>query len=160
MQSARTDFYAYVGGNPVSYVDPRGENPAAALPWASGGAEAGFAASPVGWAALAGIGGYALGSIVYDQYGNQISEWIWNLTHPDDPTSGSVYSNGLPPGYWPGPAGAAEWGHRNGVGAREAKNRFHRGVKQNCSGSKPTHVFGVNHATGDVVDRPVTWSTT
>ena len=37
------------------------------------------------------------------------------------------------------------------VGVREAKNRFHRGVKQNCPGSKPTDVFGVNPETGDVV---------
>jgi hypothetical protein len=58
---------------------------------------------------------------------------------------------GLPPGYWPADTGAAEWGRRTGVGAREGKGRFH-GIKQGCPGSKATDVFGVDPKTGDVVD--------
>jgi hypothetical protein len=39
------------------------------------------------------------------------------------------------------------------VPVREAKDRFHKGVKNNCPGAKPTDVFGVNPDTGDVVDQ-------
>ena len=56
------------------------------------------------------------------------------------------------PGYWPGPAGAAEWGRRNGVGAREGKTRFHKGVKQADPYSGPLDDYSVNPHTGDVQD--------
>ncbi len=57
-----------------------------------------------------------------------------------------------PPGYWPGPSGAAEWGRRNGLGAKEGKRRFHRGVKQKCPESGATDDYLVNPETGDVID--------
>jgi hypothetical protein len=37
-----------------------------------------------------------------------------------------------PPGFWPGDKGAIEWGKRNGVDPREAKDRFHKGIKPRC----------------------------
>lgn len=84
------------------------------------------------------VSGQSFGTSLYD----------WTHSAVDDP----MESKGLPPGYWPGPAGAAEWGRRNGVGVRDARNRFYRGVKQHCPGSNPTDAFGVNPDTGDVVD--------
>ncbi|WP_240669021.1 RHS repeat-associated core domain-containing protein [Dyella sp. M7H15-1] len=147
-------FYAYVGGNPLSYIDLLGLM-SYAQSWSTGGAVAGgavtaggsvvvdaftgglnIAATPAeiaGGSAIGGGVGYLLGSAL---------DWA---------TDNTQQSTGLPPGYWPADTGAAEWGRRTGVGAREGKGRFH-GIKQSCPGSKATDVFGVDPKTGDVVD--------
>ena len=57
-----------------------------------------------------------------------------------------------PPGYWPGDRGAAEWGKRNGLGARGGKNKFH-GIKQGTGGSRGDDDYSVNPETGDVTDQ-------
>lgn len=62
-------------------------------------------------------------------------------------------SGSFPLGFWLGDSGAAEWGRRNGVGAKEGKDRFHRGVKEHAPVARGDHDFGVNPATGDVVDQ-------
>ncbi len=72
---------------------------------------------------------------------------------PGGPPCGMMMSGSFPPGYWAGDAGAAEWGKRNGVGAREGKERFHRGVKDHTPGARGDHDFGVNPSTGEVVDQ-------
>ncbi len=120
--------FAYVGGNPISYVDSNGLNPA-----------------------LAARGGYALGGLVnalfYEITGTTIGVGIYDLTH-----SQTAMMNSRPPGYWDGLSGAVEWGKRNGVDPREAKNRFHRGVKGKTSAIGGASDCGVNPDTGDVVD--------
>jgi hypothetical protein len=85
-------------------------------------------------------------AVTGQSFGTSSYDWTHSAVHD------LMESKGLPPGYWPSPAGAAEWGRRNGVEVRDARNRFCRGVKQHCPGSKPTDVFGVNPDTGDVVD--------
>lgn len=72
---------------------------------------------------------------------------------PGGPRCGIMMSGAFPPGFWPGDTGAAEWGRRNGVGAREGKEKFHRGVKEHTPGKRGDHDFGVNPATGEVVDQ-------
>ncbi|MGX5732493.1 RHS repeat domain-containing protein [Pseudoxanthomonas beigongshangi] len=62
-------------------------------------------------------------------------------------------SGSFPPGFWPGDAGAAEWGKRNGYTPKEGKDKFHRGVKEHTLGTRGDHDFGVNPDTGEVVDQ-------
>jgi RHS repeat-associated protein len=68
----------------------------------------------------------------------------------DPATHGILYSKGYPPGYLPGDQGAIEWGARNGIPPREAKNRFHDLKGAIGAGAKEN--MGVNPETGDVVD--------
>lgn len=64
-----------------------------------------------------------------------------------------IYMSGaFPPGFWDAEEGAAAWGRRNGVGAKEGKDKFHRGIKQGTKGARGDHGFGVNPDTGDVID--------
>jgi len=148
--------YGYVGGSPLSYLDPFGLKYAES--WAAGGAVTGgvvtagasvavdaftgglnvLATGPeiAGGAAIGGGIGYLLGSA---------ADWVTGNS------ANGVHSDALPPGYWPADTGAEEWGRRTGVGAKEGKGRFH-GIKQSCPGSKATDVFGVNPSTGDVID--------
>ncbi|MGQ0673370.1 MAG: RHS repeat-associated core domain-containing protein [Hyphomicrobium sp.] len=55
-----------------------------------------------------------------------------------------------PKGYWDGPDGAEEWGRRNGVGTREARNKFHE-IKSDDPGSRGDDDYYVDPASGDVV---------
>ena len=117
--------YAYVGGNPLKYADRTGLFvPLLAIP---------FVAAEIGLADI-GIGAAIGGGLI------ALDKWL----------NSPAQSSAFPPGVWPGDKGAAEWGRRNGVGARDGKGRFH-GVKQGCGGSG-TDNFGVDPATGDVYD--------
>ena len=113
--------YAYVGGNPVAYIDSDGLNPLLAL-------------------YRAGAAGYRAGEAINPYIQPGIARAI-----------DSVMLSSRRPGYWDGPAGAVEWGRRNGVDPREAKNRFHRGVKQG-SGLRGDDECSVNPDTGDIAD--------
>lgn len=55
-----------------------------------------------------------------------------------------------PPGSWPGPAGAEEWGRRNRVNPDEARRRFHA-IKQRDHG-QPKDDYYVDPRTGNVYD--------
>ena len=57
-----------------------------------------------------------------------------------------------PRGFLPGDTGAAQWGVRNGVGAKEGKHRFHKGIKQGDKMSGATDDYWTNPETGDVID--------
>lgn len=119
-----SNVYAYVGGNPVYYYDSTGLTPL-----------------------LAGEAGLELGALAnalfYTITGTTIGAGIYDLTHVE---------SRMPPGYWDGPSGAVEWGKRNGVDPREAKNRFHRGVKGKTTAVGGSSACGVNPDTGDVID--------
>jgi RHS repeat-associated protein len=117
--------YIYVKNDPLNHVDPTGKF-VFLLPFI-----------PVAFTAAAEFAtGFAIGMSALP-----LGQWLGD----------TVYSDNFPPGYWPGPQGAAEWGRRNGVGAREGKGRFH-GIKQGCTGSRGTDAYGVNPDTGDVID--------
>ncbi|MEM9930999.1 MAG: RHS repeat-associated core domain-containing protein [Bacteroidota bacterium] len=62
-----------------------------------------------------------------------------------------VENDAFPPGFWPGDSGSAEWGRRQGHGAKKGKEKFHKLKGQN-KGSGANTDFGVNPETGDVVD--------
>jgi RHS repeat-associated protein len=155
--SGQANNYAYVGGNPTSYVDSSGLNLQGSLIGAGIGSAIGgiagvivgatggtFVAPGVGTVG-GGIGGGAEGASSGAVIGAYIGDKI------SDALSGPYQSSEFKPGFWAGDKGAAEWGRRNGLGAREGKGRFH-GIKQSCPGSRATDNFGVNPATGDVVD--------
>ncbi len=60
------------------------------------------------------------------------------------------FSRKFKPGVWPGDTGAMEWGRRNGVGAKEARRRFHR-IKGDAHGGAAED-FGVDPKSGEVYD--------
>ncbi|WP_213881947.1 RHS repeat-associated core domain-containing protein, partial [Pseudomonas sp. dw_358] len=127
--------YGYVGGNPLSYIDQRGTNP---ILGAELGASAGSAVLPLAGTAVGAIAGAVAGYYL----GDKVTNLILGKNSPLEAS--------YPPGVWPADKGAAEWGKRNGLGAREGKGRFH-GIKQRCpGGSNATDAFGVNPETGDV----------
>jgi RHS repeat-associated protein len=130
--------YAYVGNDPVNWVDPRGLEAVIPLPPVAGAAGGASAAGGT----IAGIVGpitALIGGLIYSSPAGEGSDIV------------PIMESNFPPGYWLGDKGAAEWGRRNDVGTREGKGRFH-GIKQGCPGSKATDDFGVNPETGDVVD--------
>jgi RHS repeat-associated protein len=123
------NLYAYVKSNPINYRDPYGTNPIAG---AIEGGEVGFA--------IGGPPGAAVGAVVGAIGGYIIADQLKNL----------IFKG--PPGYRDAESGAAEWGKRHGVGAAEGKRRFHKGVKQQCNGSRAKEDYYVNPDTGDVKD--------
>ncbi|WP_183765826.1 MULTISPECIES: RHS repeat-associated core domain-containing protein, partial [unclassified Rhizobium] len=108
--------------------------------------------------------------VVYADRDGQISILPWLLRHqapqpslgmcplPDDLSSqdplgdllGSDSAMAPPRGYWPLDTGAAEWGRRNGVPTREAKDKAHR-AKQKDKG-KARDDYGVDPGTGDIAN--------
>jgi RHS repeat-associated protein len=54
-----------------------------------------------------------------------------------------------PPGYWPLDTGAREWGRRNGVNPDDARRRAHK-IKQDDKG-RGKDDYGANPDTGDVI---------
>jgi hypothetical protein len=128
--------YGY--SNPFAYTDRDGLNPLAGA--INGGRLGAMAGAPLG----------PPGTLIGGVIGATAGVWAtWKAAEPllaPDP----VQASGLPPGYWPADKGAAEWGRRNGFGQQEGKGRFH-GIKQGCGGRARDN-FGVDPATGDVVD--------
>ena len=114
--------YAYVGGNPLSGVDPTG-NLVFVLPL--------IPVVVTGADILIG-GAIAGGAILVDR----------------------MLSSSFPSGFWPGDKGAAEWGRRNGLGAKEGQRRFHdiKKGQRGKPGSRAPDNCGVNPETGEVID--------
>lgn len=110
----------------------------------------GGAATTAGLTTLSGVAAPVLG-IVGVLYPTPMGAAPCEM--PGAAPCGMMMSGSFPPGFWPGDAGAAEWGRRNDVGAKEGKDRFHRGVKEHTPGARGDHDFGVNPETGDVVDQ-------
>lgn len=77
------NFYAYAAGNPVQYSDPAGYSAGvAAADFLAGSGEVELTANPAGLVVAAGVGGYALGTIINNAYGQDIGDFIWDVTHP------------------------------------------------------------------------------
>jgi RHS repeat-associated protein len=139
--------YTYVNGNPIHYRDPN-DLLAIPIPVPLPGIPA---PPPVAVAAAAGVGIGMISTmpmrpLAVSRLGLRYmigptlpltTRWSPRDCHPDIGPIQQVPQSG---------------GRRNGVGVRDARNRFHRGVKQHCPGSNPTDAFGVNPDTGDVVD--------
>jgi RHS repeat-associated protein len=165
------NLYRFVGNNPINEVDPYGL-------WTWTGAFAGVGAGVGGFAVAAaslgvdavtgGLNTLATPAEVAGgaAAGAAAGAWVGSLFDPNPsvptvapsstPTASAVpsvvNSSGFPPGYLPGPIGAAEWGRKpGGCGAAEGKRRFH-GMKQGDNMSTPPSKYGVNPDTGDVID--------
>jgi RHS repeat-associated protein len=74
--------YAYVGGDPISYIDPRGLNPVAG---ATAGAEIGTAILPGIGTVVGAVVGAAGGYLIADQLGNLIYAKPGNESRPPTP---------------------------------------------------------------------------
>jgi RHS repeat-associated protein len=121
--------YGYVGANPLSLSDPSGLQAQESL-------------SPRRPSVPGPFDVFVPGT----QANNSFVSSVWNLIKKQPKEASS-----FPPGVWPGDKGADEWGRRNGLGSKEGRGRSH-GIKQDCPGSQPTDVYGVNPETGDVYD--------
>jgi len=126
------NLYGYVNENPVSFIDPKGLE--AVIPFPASGAVGGAASGALG-PALGFIGG-----LIYPSPVGEGSDIIPPM------------EANFPPGYWPGDKGAIEWGKRNGVDPREAKDRFHKGIKPRCHTPGAKDNLATNPENGDVID--------
>jgi hypothetical protein len=128
--------YAYVGGNPLRYIDFAGTNPAAGA----------IAGAGIGTAILPGPG-----TVVGAAIGLGVGVWVGDkaIKFFSEPMLAT-----FPPGYLPGDKGAEEWGRRNDIGAKEGRDLFHD-IKQGNRkkpGSRAGDNCGVNPDTGDIID--------
>ena len=136
--------YGYAGQNPGRWIDPRGENATVLAPVVCTGPQA------AGCVVVAACVTAAIGA--YELY-----NWLATadappqMPMPDDGICDQCSMSSFPPGDWPGDSGAAEWGRRNGVGAKEGKRRFHD-MKKGNKGSSASEDLGTNPTSGDVVD--------
>jgi RHS repeat-associated protein len=158
--------YLYANANPVTYVDLSG-NYAGVVRFAAVTTIAGILATTTAQS-IPKI--YFTSSVSTSEYGYDTSDFAIGATVLTSLiTSGkekalicSLFSTILCseserlkdrlPGYWPGDKGAAEWGRRNGVGGKEGKRRFHKGIKQGDHVSGASDDYSTNPDTGDVVD--------
>ena len=157
------NLYGYVDNNPINYVDLVGLS--RALAWAAYGATAGtvgaLAGSVLADAYTGGANAFAtpaeagLGAAAGGAIGYAAGWWADLLTGtqnvPAMSSQATVVSSSFPPGYWAGDKGAEEWGRRNGVCPDEARGDFHD-IKGGDNMSGAADKYGVNPATGDVID--------
>jgi RHS repeat-associated protein len=142
------NLYGFVQNNPVNFVDSYGLSATADAMRLARWAPIVIPAAPI----IAGAAGFAkivglAGVIVLGTPSSTADDDMRPIPPPLPYLKADT-----PPGFWPGPSGAAEWGRRNNLGAKEGKRRFHRGVKQNCPESNATDDYLVNPETGDVID--------
>jgi RHS repeat-associated protein len=155
LASGDSNLYLYARGNPVLYRDITGRSATIAIPLGPGlglGEALGEALgslNPIGAVIAAGTAGFAVGTAIDRIWGNQIFEFVWRVSHPDEQQS-QIWLAVRPPGFWPGDTGAEEWGRRAGIGKDAGRRRFH-GIKQSCGG-RATDDFSVNPDTGDIAD--------
>ncbi|WP_108813218.1 RHS repeat-associated core domain-containing protein [Loktanella sp. Alg231-35] len=125
--------YGYALQNPGRYIDPRGEFAIPLVPLALGGA--------------AFIWCYFYCEKPVNDFIDACGMLIDDLFKPP-----IISPSSRPPGYLPGDVGAIAWGGLNGVGPRDAKNKFH-GIKQHTPDSRGDDDYAVNPDTGDVIDQ-------
>jgi hypothetical protein len=134
--------YGYALQNPARWSDPRGEEAlSGALLF---GGSAALADGPLPFGEIIGACAIAA-AVIADCVLNEVG-----ICAPE-PILPNVWNSKYPPGYWSGPEGAKEWGRRNGVPPKKAKDKFHK-LKGKNKGSGASEDFGVNPDTGDIVD--------
>jgi RHS repeat-associated protein len=118
--------YTYVKGKPLTMVDPDGRLAFVLIP-----------AIPTVVKGVAFVGSAVLAAYALHKA-----------------TPNVMQSSAYPPGFWPGDAGADEWGRRNDVGAKEGRRRFHdiKKGQRGKPGSRASDSCCVNPDTGEVVD--------
>jgi RHS repeat-associated protein len=142
--------YGYVGGNPLRYSDPRGEQAVESL---GGFCAANPAVCGAGGALSSGVlaCGVGLGALLFPSN-------IASGTCSDNPgacdAGGDVLESrgDRAPGFWPGDSGAREWDRQNG-GGRKGRDKFHelKGRDRGpASGARDD--TSVNPDTGEVRD--------
>ena len=139
------NLFAYVGGNPINLTDPAG------LQVAVPGPSIPFPLPPVfipGTPENEQMTRQTMA--LFKAIGNTIEDVINQMSGPNTPDENKPMQSTRPAGAWPGDKGAAEWGRRNGFGAREGSGRFHK-MKQDDKG-KPKDDYSCNPDTGDVYD--------
>lgn len=137
-----SNTFSYANQNPIRFYDADGRTAAAAgLCFIPGVGWVGCGAAAAG-AAGAGAVCYLTGAC---QNFAEACRDLW------EGISGSWSAESRPPGTWPADSGAAEWGKRNGVGAREGKNRFHDS-KQGSPWPGGAEDWSVDPESGEIYD--------